>query len=415
MTTAPTRSTRWTCVRAPTREPSSPRRRAGGGRRHRCMPCPSRCATWWTGTARSAMRPASPRGSSSWRATTVRCGSRRPRCWTWRCASSPSGRRRTPHAASARPSDVPSRSTTGAGWRRASCRSGWHVPPTTIVTGTSWRAAATEARWTRPASRTRMRCHSLRGGRSRPLDSIGMSSPASDCRPWSRCWHGRDRRCRATWPRCWSARRRHGSPVPSTTPPRCGPSPRSFVQQQAGQQHVASPRHAVARMTALLGHGPEAIDDALGRAAGPGAGGARSGGDDGALRPGPGDALDRHGRSGEGRRAAEAGGGPLRVAGDARSGAPRRRDTGHDSAPAAVAAGHGCRASGPRRPSRTGSPSARSRCSGSIANGSRSAEIAARLYLEPSVVERHVANITSKTGISDAAGLRDYALRNGLA
>jgi DNA-binding CsgD family transcriptional regulator len=50
-----------------------------------------------------------------------------------------------------------------------------------------------------------------------------------------------------------------------------------------------------------------------------------------------------------------------------------------------------------------------------VADGLSDAEIAARLYLSPHTVHRHLANIRSKLGLSSRAAVAAYAVRRGLA
>jgi DNA-binding CsgD family transcriptional regulator len=48
-----------------------------------------------------------------------------------------------------------------------------------------------------------------------------------------------------------------------------------------------------------------------------------------------------------------------------------------------------------------------------LAEGLSNQEIAARLYLSPRTVERHVANLTVKTGVERRAQLVAFAARAG--
>jgi DNA-binding NarL/FixJ family response regulator len=49
-----------------------------------------------------------------------------------------------------------------------------------------------------------------------------------------------------------------------------------------------------------------------------------------------------------------------------------------------------------------------------LADGLSNQEIAARLYLSPRTVERHIANLTAKIGIERRAQLVAFAARAGL-
>ena len=63
---------------------------------------------------------------------------------------------------------------------------------------------------------------------------------------------------------------------------------------------------------------------------------------------------------------------------------------------------------------RPGSPSGRSRCSGSIAAGLTNNEIAAELFLSAKTVSRHLSNIFTKIGVSSRAGATAFAFEHHL-
>jgi DNA-binding CsgD family transcriptional regulator len=49
-----------------------------------------------------------------------------------------------------------------------------------------------------------------------------------------------------------------------------------------------------------------------------------------------------------------------------------------------------------------------------LAEGRSTREIAARLYLSPKTVERHIANLAGKVGVGGRAELVAYAARHGV-
>ena len=50
-----------------------------------------------------------------------------------------------------------------------------------------------------------------------------------------------------------------------------------------------------------------------------------------------------------------------------------------------------------------------------VAAGLSNAEIAERLFLSPSTVKAHVANIFAKIGVHNRAAATEFALRHGIA